>query len=91
MTRVEAIGAAVLVTGLLGAFDRVVRQSVAQGMAARVTTARLAQALSICNREPQRDLRLQCRADAFAGGPTPGPASAYRGRPLAAVRAPAGL
>lgn len=62
MKRVGTIGAAVLVTGLLAAFQGVVRQSVAQGTAARTETARQAQARSVCNRMPQRDLRLRCRA-----------------------------
>lgn len=62
MKRVGTFGAAVLVTGLLAAYQGVVRQSVTQGTAARVETARQAQARWACDRMPQRDLRLRCQA-----------------------------
>lgn len=65
MNRLGAIATMVMVVaaGLLAAFHGVVHQSVTQGAARRVETARQAQARSVCDRLPQRALRLRCRTE----------------------------
>lgn len=58
--RWAAVGVATV--GLLLAFDRVVRQGVAQGAARQAVTAERAQAAGRCNLMPNRREREACRA-----------------------------